>query len=87
MTLKYNFQQLAYAPPSFKHIADMPSDAEERKIICWPGDLIVTATDGLFDNVPDDLILDQLERLPDTDEIMSKGKILKVDDSYFFTSE
>lgn len=65
-------KQLAYAPPTLKHIADLPSDADEKKIICWPGDLIVTATDGLFDNVPDDLILDKLSGLPDTDEIMSK---------------
>lgn len=65
-------KQLAYAPPTLKHIADLPSDADEKKFICCPGDLIVTATDGLFDNVPDDLILDQLSRLPETDEIMTK---------------
>ena len=69
----FNFKQLAYAPPSLKHIADLPSDAVERKVLCTAGDLIVTATDGLFDNVPDDIILESLNALPETDEIRTKG--------------
>jgi len=68
---------LAYAPPTLKHIADLPSDADEKKIVCWAGDLIVTATDGLFDNVPDDLILSKLCDLPETDEIIGKGILRK----------
>ena len=64
---------MAYAPPSLKHIADLPSDAVERKVLCTAGDLIVTATDGLFDNVPDDIILESLNALPETDEIRTKG--------------
>ena len=56
-----------------KHIADQPSDAVERRVLCTAGDLIVTATDGLFDNVPDEVILERLNALPETDEIRTKG--------------
>ena len=30
------FQQLAYAPPSLRFIADMPSDAHEKKFVTHP---------------------------------------------------
>ncbi|CAG5082280.1 Oidioi.mRNA.OKI2018_I69.PAR.g10083.t1.cds [Oikopleura dioica] len=69
-THKFNIpKQLAYAPPSLRFIADMPSDAHEKKFVTHPGDLIVTATDGLFDNVPDEVLLQELSYLPHADQI------------------
>lgn len=69
-THKFNIpKQLAYAPPSLRFIADMPSDAHEKKFVTHPGDLIVTATDGLFDNVPDEVLIQELSYLPHADQI------------------
>lgn len=42
----------------------------------WPifqGDLIVTATDGLFDNVPDEVLIQELSYLPHADHIENQG--------------
>lgn len=64
-------KQLAYAPPTIKCVADHPRDASQLSIACRPGDLIITATDGLFDNINDAMILAELAALPDDpDEIV-----------------
>jgi len=65
-------KQLAYAPPTIKCIADHPSDASQLNIQCQPGDIIVTATDGLFDNINENMILNEIQKLPDADEITKK---------------
>ena len=65
---------MAYAPPTIKCIADHPSDASQLNIQCQPGDIIVTATDGLFDNINENMILNEIQKLPDADEITKKGK-------------
>ena len=70
----FSIQQLAYAPPTIKCIADHPSDASQLNIQCQPGDIIVTATDGLFDNINENMILNEIQKLPDADEITKKGK-------------
>ena len=52
-------------------MADHPRDASQLSIACRPGDLIITATDGLFDNINDAMILAELAALPDDpDEIV-----------------
>ena len=54
-------------------MADHPRDAEKLTIQCRPGDLIITATDGLFDNINDSMILTELAKLPsDPDDIERK---------------
>ena len=54
-------------------MADHPRDAEKLTIQCRPGDLIITATDGLFDNINDSMILSELAKLPsDPDDIERK---------------
>lgn len=42
---KLFFQQLAYAPPSLRFIADMPSDAHEKKFVTHPVNYVQTETD------------------------------------------
>ena len=64
---------MAYAPPTIKCIADQPSDASQLNVQCQPGDIIVTATDGLFDNINENMILNEIQKLPDADEITKKG--------------
>ena len=64
---------MAYAPPTIKCIADHPSDASQLNIQCQPGDIIVAATDGLFDNINENMILNEIQKLPDADEITKKG--------------
>ena len=39
----------------------------------FKGDLIGTATDGLFDNVPDEVLLQELSYLPHADQIHTQG--------------
>ena len=65
---------MAYAPPSIKCIADHPRDADQLRVQCRPGDLIITATDGLFDNINDEMILSEVSRLvpADPDDIERK---------------
>jgi protein phosphatase PTC7 len=44
---------------------DQVEDAETSTINLEIGDIILTATDGLFDNVPDSIILQELAKIDD----------------------
>lgn len=46
---------------------DMPEDAEVSSLHMELGDIILTATDGLFDNLDDHLILHELSRIRNTE--------------------
>ncbi|ALC48049.1 fig [Drosophila busckii] len=43
---------------------DRPESAVISKLSLHPGDLVILATDGLFDNVPESILLQLLRRLP-----------------------
>ena len=56
-------------------IKDSPSDASKLTIPTIPGDIIITATDGLFDNISESMILKEISKLPETDDITRKGSV------------
>uniref|UniRef100_UPI00398EDB1F protein phosphatase PTC7 homolog isoform X2 n=1 Tax=Pristiophorus japonicus TaxID=55135 RepID=UPI00398EDB1F len=60
--------QLAIVPPEAQGsiLNDSPETAEGSTFNVEVGDIILTATDGLFDNVPDFMILQQLRQLKDS---------------------
>ncbi|XP_043910069.1 protein phosphatase PTC7 homolog [Protopterus annectens] len=60
--------QLAIAPPEAQGnvLSDSPESAEDAMFDVKVGDIILTATDGLFDNMPDFMILQELRHLKDS---------------------
>ncbi|XP_072099808.1 protein phosphatase PTC7 homolog isoform X1 [Mobula birostris] len=60
--------QLAIPPPEAQGsiLNDSPETAEDSTFNVEVGDIILTATDGLFDNMPDYMILQQLRQLKDS---------------------
>ncbi|CAH1802321.1 unnamed protein product [Owenia fusiformis] len=59
--------QLAAAPPSQQGLvlSDSPESAESSSFNVQQGDIILVGTDGLFDNMTDEMILEHLRKLKD----------------------
>ncbi|KAI4875219.1 hypothetical protein NFI96_010685 [Prochilodus magdalenae] len=57
--------QLSIAPPGAEGVvlSDSPDVADRSSFDVQLGDIILTATDGLFDNMPDYMILQELKKL------------------------
>ncbi|KAF6725946.1 Protein phosphatase PTC7-like [Oryzias melastigma] len=57
--------QLSIAPPGTEGVvlSDSPEAADNSSFDVQLGDIILTATDGLFDNMPDYMILQELKKL------------------------
>ncbi|CAJ0923794.1 unnamed protein product [Ranitomeya imitator] len=57
--------QLSIAPPEAEGVvlSDSPDAADSSSFDVQLGDIILTATDGLFDNMPDYMILQELKKL------------------------
>ncbi|XP_034284709.1 protein phosphatase PTC7 homolog [Pantherophis guttatus] len=57
--------QLSIAPPEAEGVvfSDSPDAADSTTFDVQLGDIILTATDGLFDNMPDYMILQELKKL------------------------
>ncbi|RXM96571.1 Vacuolar protein sorting-associated protein 29 [Acipenser ruthenus] len=57
--------QLSIAPPEAEGavLSDSPEAADSSSFDVQLGDIILTATDGLFDNMPDYMILQELKKL------------------------
>ncbi|XP_074493191.1 protein phosphatase PTC7 homolog isoform X1 [Sebastes fasciatus] len=57
--------QLSIAPPGAEGavLSDSPDAADSSSFDVQLGDIILTATDGLFDNMPDYMILQELKKL------------------------
>lgn len=53
--------QLSLPPPGQNVLSDSPESADSLSFPVENGDVILAATDGVFDNVPTDLLLDILE--------------------------
>lgn len=53
--------QLSLPPPGQNVLSDSPESAETLSFPVENGDVILAATDGVFDNVPTDLLLDILK--------------------------
>ncbi|KAF4072164.1 hypothetical protein AMELA_G00260050 [Ameiurus melas] len=60
--------QLSIAPQEAEGsvLSDSPEAADSTSFDVQLGDIILTATDGLFDNMPDYMILQELKKLKDT---------------------
>ncbi|XP_064618495.1 protein phosphatase PTC7 homolog [Lineus longissimus] len=60
--------QLSVAPPTHRGrvLSDSPEAAQRTSFGVQIGDIILLGTDGLFDNLSDDMILDQLQDLKGT---------------------
>ncbi|KAJ3605698.1 hypothetical protein NHX12_027742 [Muraenolepis orangiensis] len=60
--------QLSIAPPGVEGVvlSDSPDAADSASFDVLLGDIILTATDGLFDNMPDYMILKELNKLKTT---------------------
>ncbi|KAG8597761.1 hypothetical protein GDO81_002380 [Engystomops pustulosus] len=60
--------QLSIAPPEAEGVvlSDSPDAADSSSFDVQLGDIILTATDGLFDNMPDYMILQELKKLKNT---------------------
>uniref|UniRef100_A0AAZ3QDC7 Serine/threonine-protein phosphatase n=1 Tax=Oncorhynchus tshawytscha TaxID=74940 RepID=A0AAZ3QDC7_ONCTS len=60
--------QLSIAPPEAEGavLSDSPDAADSSSFDVELGDIILTATDGLFDNMPDYMILQELKKLKNT---------------------
>lgn len=52
--------QLSLPPPGQNVLSDSPESADALSFPVENGDVILAATDGVFDNVPTDLLLDIL---------------------------
>lgn len=53
--------QLSLPPPGQNVLSDSPESADTLSFPVQNGDVILAATDGVFDNVPTDLLLDILK--------------------------
>lgn len=53
--------QLSMPPPGQNVLSDSPESADTLSFPVQNGDVILAATDGVFDNVPSDLLLDILK--------------------------
>lgn len=53
-------------------LADLPEAADRYEFNVEDGDIIILATDGIFDNVPDDLLVEQVESLKGCTNDLSK---------------
>lgn len=53
--------QLSLPPPGQNVLSDSPESADSLSFPVEDGDVILAATDGVFDNVPNDLLLDILK--------------------------
>lgn len=53
--------QLSLPPPGQNVLSDSPDSADTLSFPVENGDVILAATDGVFDNVPTDLLLDILK--------------------------
>lgn len=53
--------QLSLPPPGQNVLSDSPESADTLSFPVQNGDVILAATDGVFDNVPADLLLDILK--------------------------
>ncbi|KAL3857154.1 hypothetical protein ACJMK2_011849 [Sinanodonta woodiana] len=62
--------QLAVAPPSqeWQVLSDSPSMAQSTSYRVEEGDVILLGTDGLFDNLSEDMIVDYITRMKDKRE-------------------
>ncbi|KAH6931916.1 hypothetical protein HPB50_001468 [Hyalomma asiaticum] len=60
--------QLCLPPPGVSQfvLSDSPESAETSSFPVQEGDLILMATDGLFDNLPENMIVNELAQLRDT---------------------
>ncbi|XP_016117330.1 protein phosphatase PTC7 homolog [Sinocyclocheilus grahami] len=60
--------QLSIAPPGAEGVvlSDSPEVSDSSSFDVQLGDIILTATDGLFDNMPDYMILQELKKLKNT---------------------
>lgn len=58
--------QLGFCPPkedkTYSHLFDQPADATVMHIPVAAGDLVVLATDGLFDNMDEEMMLELIHR-------------------------
>lgn len=54
---------LASSPPPLHHLSSSPEAADSSSFDVQLGDIILTASDGLFDNMPDYMILRELKKL------------------------
>jgi protein phosphatase PTC7 len=59
--------QLAVAPSDMQGLvlSDSPDSAETSSFVVQEGDIIILGTDGLFDNMKDEMILKHIARLKD----------------------
>ncbi|XP_070572999.1 protein phosphatase PTC7 homolog [Ptychodera flava] len=84
--------QLSISPPGLGVVlSDTPESAVSSEFGLKEGDLILMATDGLFDNMPDSLILQELSKLKDrtaesiqrtADAIAERARKLAYDANY-----
>ncbi|TNM89992.1 hypothetical protein fugu_004226 [Takifugu bimaculatus] len=85
--------QLSIAPPGAEGavLSDSPDAADSSSFDVQLGDIILTATDGLFDNMPDYMILQELKKLKNTNyesiqqtaqSIAEQAHILAYDPNY-----
>ncbi|KAG1673491.1 Protein phosphatase PTC7 [Nymphon striatum] len=85
--------QLSQPPSdqSFQVLSDSPDTADTSSFKVQEGDLILLATDGLFDNVPDNMIINELSKLKDcnrekiqatVNSLALQARVLAFDSSY-----
>lgn len=85
--------QLAVAPPSQQGLvlSDSPDMAESSSFAVEEGDVIMLGTDGLFDNMSEDMLLRHVSRLQDhkpesvqntASSIAEEARLLSLDETY-----
>lgn len=84
--------QLSLPPPGNNHVlSDSPQSADRDSFPVEDGDVILVATDGVFDNVPKNLLLDTLKQVEgERDEVklqMTANTIAFMARSLSFDSE
>lgn len=74
--------QLSLPPPGQNVLSDSPDSADTLSFPVENGDVILAATDGVFDNVPTDLLLDILK----TVSIKNKSHCLQFTSNIFLAT-
>ncbi|CAJ0575423.1 unnamed protein product, partial [Mesorhabditis spiculigera] len=68
--------QLSSHPPGGRFLSNLPKQADEYHLKLRTGDVIMLATDGLWDNVPVETIVDEMSRLNSPKKLESVCKTI-----------
>ncbi len=79
LALKTKNIACSFLCPIILCLSHSPDAADSSSFDVQLGDIILTATDGLFDNMPDYMILQELKKLKVSDPVANTGLLVEVE--------